>query len=156
LENVPVKTILSVSERPKLDKFDDFYRFFIASVKRDENDFLHSVPIDFLVGENFVVSISNGEVDYFEEFREREKGETSLGKLDAESFTASLLDLHIVSYFRALEDVERRVDRMDDRILKRDLEDEEFLQEMVKLRRDVSKLRRWFLPHRDVFYFDCR
>ena len=41
---------------------------------------------------------------------------------------------------------------MDNRILKRDLKDEEFLNQMVKLRGDVSRLRRWFLPHRDIFY----
>ena len=152
LKNPPIKTILNISERPKLDKFEDFYRFFISSVNPDKEGILRPIPIDYLVGKNFVITISSDEVEYFREFREREKGETRLGGLDTESFVASLLDLHIVSYFRALEDIERSVDKMDDRILKRDLEDEQFLREMVRLRRDVSKLRRWFLPHRDVFY----
>ena len=153
LKDVPFKSILNLSERPKLDKFYDFYHFFIFSVMMDEENILHQVPIDFLIGKNFIITIHDGdEIDYFKEFREREKGETTLGELDTESFVASLLDLHIVTYFRALENIERRVDKMDERILKRDLKDEEFLQDMVRLRRDVSKLRRWFFPHRDVFY----
>ena len=41
---------------------------------------------------------------------------------------------------------------MDEEILRKDLEDEQFLKQMVRLRGEVSKLRRWFLPHRDVFY----
>ncbi len=45
---------------------------------------------------------------------------------------------------------------MDENILRRDLEDEEFLKQMVKLRNEVSKLRRWFLPHRDIFYLLSR
>ena len=32
------------------------------------------------------------------------------------------------------------------------MDDEKFLAQIVKLRGEVSKLRRWFLPHRDVFY----
>ncbi len=152
LQNVPLKSILDVSERPKIDIFDGFFRFFIVSVNTIDDKKIEQVPIDFLVGENFVVSIHDGEVDYFKEFHERENGETQIGELDAESFVSTLLDLHIVSYFRALEDIEEKVDRLDEKVLKTDLEDREFLSEMVELRRSVSNLRRWFLPHRDVFY----
>jgi Mg2+ and Co2+ transporter CorA len=108
--------------------------------------------IDYIVGRNFIVTVHDGPIEYFDEFRTREKGETELGKLDAESFLATLLDLHIVSYFRAMEEIERRVDKFDESILKTDMDPDQLLFEMVKLRRDVSDLRRWLLPHRDVFY----
>jgi magnesium/cobalt transport protein CorA len=152
IEDAPVKSILDVSERPKIDKFENFYRFFIVSVNLSEDGKSDRMPIDFLVGKNYVVTVHDGEVDYFHEFRKREKGETQIGELDAESFVATLLDLHIVSYFRALENLEQKVDRLDEKILRRDLEEQEFLSEVVSLRRTASKLRRWFLPHRDVFY----
>jgi len=60
--------------------------------------------------------------------------------------------LHLVSYFTALENLEKNVDKLDDLILTKDLSDSEFLNEMLELRHQVSKLRRLFLPHRDVFY----
>lgn len=156
IENAPLKSILDISERPKIDKFEDFFRFFIISVKTCDDCKLNPLPIDFLVGKNFAVSIHDDEIDYFAEFREREQGETQIGELDAESFVATLLDLHIVSYFRALEEIELRVDKFDERVLKKDLDTEEFLSEMVELRNAVSKLRRWFMPHRDVFYAFAR
>lgn len=152
LENIPTKSILNISERPKLDKFEHFYRFFIISVEFDEEENLSLIPIDFVVGKNFVITIHKGAVKYYREFIEGEKGETHIGELDAESFIASLLDLHIVSYFRALEKIERRIDKLDEDILKKDLETESFLTDIVALRSDVSRLRRWLLPHRDVFY----
>ncbi|HMS40673.1 MAG TPA: CorA family divalent cation transporter [Pyrinomonadaceae bacterium] len=108
--------------------------------------------IDFLVGKNFVVTVSDCKIGYFDELREREQDETNIGELDAESFVGSLLDLHIVTYFRALEKIEAEVDALDEKILNGETKYEEFLAEMVKLRSNVSKLRRWFLPHRDVFY----
>ena len=152
MENVPLKSLLNVQERPKIDHFEKFYRFFIASVGMNSKGQPKRIPIDFLVGKNFVVTIHDGEVGYFEEFRQLEKGATQIGALNAESFVATLLNMHIVSYFRALEDLEQRVDELDDRILKTDMEDREFLAEMVALRACFAKLRRWFLPHRDVFY----
>jgi len=152
LKNVPLKSILNVSERPKIDVFEGFYRIYIVSVKAENSEKIERLPIDFLVGKNFVITIHNGKVDYFDELREREKGETNLGELDVESFITTLLDLHIVSYFRALEEIEERVDELDETVLQSELETHEFLAEMVRLRQTVSKLRRWFLPHRDVFY----
>lgn len=152
IENVPMKGILRTTERPKIFAFKDYYHFFIISVERDEENNLRRIPIDFLVGKNFVITVHEGDVNYLQEFARREKGENNIGELDSESFVCTMLDLHIVSYFRVLEDIEEAVDRMDNRILRRDLRDEEFLNQMVKLRSDVSRLRRWFLPHRDIFY----
>jgi len=152
LSKVPIKGILRTSERPKIYKFKDFYHFFIISVETEENGKLRSIPIDFLVGKNFVVTVHNGDVKYLQEFERRERGEINIGDLDAESFVATMLDLHIASYFRALEKIDRAVDILDERILKKDLDDNEFLEQTIKLRSYVSKLRRWFLPHRDIFY----
>lgn len=152
LKQAPLKSILNESERPKIDIFQDFYRFFIVSATTNENKKIEKVPIDFLIGKNFVITIHEGDVGYFKAFSELEKGETHIGELDAESFVAALLDLHIVSYFSALEEIEEKVDKLDEKVLQTDIETDEFLKEVVELRKTVTKLRRWFLPHRDVFY----
>jgi magnesium/cobalt transport protein CorA len=156
LKNVPLHKVLITSERPKIEIFEDFYRFFIISVKVSDNGEISKIPIDFLVGKNYVITVNDGEVEFFKELTAREKTETHLGGLDAESFVAMLLDLHIVTYFRALEEIEEKVDKLDHRILRTDIGDHEILTEMVTLRKRVSKMRRWLLPHRDVFYAFAR
>lgn len=152
VENVPCGRVIDDTHRPDLDRFETFFRFCVNSVVVRKDESPERLMIDYIVGKNFVVTISEGEVEYFNDFRKREKGETPIGELDAESFLATLLDLNVVSYFRAIEELERRVDEIDERILKKELETEEFLKDMVGLRRDVSKLRRWLIPHREVFY----
>jgi magnesium/cobalt transport protein CorA len=152
LENVPIHAIMSLTERPTLDNFETYYRFSVSSVERTKSGLLRRIPICYLIGKNFVLTVHDGEIDYFLEFRDREKGETQIGDLDAESFLATLLDLHLVTYFRALERIEDAVDKLDVEILRKDLRDEDFLKETVRLKSDVAKLRRWLLPHRDVFY----
>jgi magnesium/cobalt transport protein CorA len=152
LQNFPLEKVLRDHERPKIDIYKDFFRFSIVSVMTAKNDRIKAIPLDFVVGRNFVLTIHDGEVGYFKEFTELEKGETHIAELDAESFVAALLNLHIVSYFCVLEAIEEKVDEFDETVLQKEIETEDFLAEMVKLRREVSKLRRWFLPHRDVFY----
>jgi magnesium transporter len=151
-EKMPIKGILRTHERPKIYKFKDFYHFYIISVETDAAGKIRPIPIDFLVGKNFVVTVHEGDVRYLQEFTRSVESESHIGDLDAESFVATMLDLHIVSYFRVMEKLEREVDELDDKILLKDLEDDEFIEQMVELRGKVSKLRRWFLPHRDVFY----
>lgn len=152
LENVPCRSIIKGSRRPNIDKFESFFQFCIDSVFSEKRARFEKISIDFIVGKNFVVTIYDGEVDYFHEFRKREKGETTFGELDAESFVATLLDLHIVSYFRALEELELEVDELDETVLKSEMETEKFLAKMGELRRAVALLRRWLMPHRDVIY----
>ena len=151
-KNAPIRDILKNLERPKLEKFENFYRFFLISIEAKDDNKFEVVPIDFVIAKNIVVTIHDREVQFLEEFKDVEKGETHIGELDTESFIASLLDLQIVGYFRAMEKIESRVDKLDHKILTKDLSDDEFLAEMLGLRRDVSKIRRVLLPHRDVFY----
>ena len=151
-EDAPIKSILKDFERPILEKFEHFYRFFIISINADDGGKIEKVPIDFVVAKNIVVTISNKEANYFDEFKNLQKGETHIGGLDTETFVASLLDLHVVGYFRAVEFIEKKVDRLDNRILTRDLNDESFIKEMLELRRMVSRMRQLILPQRDVFY----
>lgn len=152
VKNVPCTKVVKDTGLLDIDRFDTFFRFCVDSVVTEKDASPERLMIDYIVGKNFIVTVHEGEVLYFDEFRKREKGETPIGDLDAESFLATLLDLNIVSYFHAVDEIERRVDETDERILKRHLETDDFIKEMVGLRRDVSRLRRWLMPHREIFY----
>lgn len=137
---------------PQVERYDDFFRFSVDSVLKKENARPESCRVRYIVGKNYVVVMHDGQLDYFDEFREREKGESKLGELDAESFVATLLDVNIVTYFKALDDLEKRVDKLDEEVLKKDFESDKFLERMVALRRETSDLRRWLMPQREVYY----
>jgi Mg2+ and Co2+ transporter CorA len=101
-----------------------------------------------------VVSIHDGDIDFVEELREREKGDTGIGALSAESFAASLLDWLLYTYFKALEVVVREIDGVEVAILSR--RDPSVIRRQVDLlihaRRRVAEIRRLLISHRDVFY----
>ena len=86
-KNAPVKMLLDEQERPNLDKFENFYRLFINSVSIDEKNRLRRVPIDFLVANNIVISIQNGEVDYFERISQSRRRRTAYRRIGYRKFS---------------------------------------------------------------------
>ncbi|MDI1242568.1 MAG: CorA family divalent cation transporter [bacterium] len=137
---------------PDVERYDEFFRFSVDSVLQKDGGGIESCRVRFLVGKNYVVIMHDGQLGYFDEFRQREKGESKIGDLGAESFVATLLDVSLVTYFKAMDDLEKRVDKLDEEVLKKDVDTDKFLERMVALRRETSNLRRWLMPQREVYY----
>lgn len=106
-------------------------------------------PLWVVGGRNVVLSVHATAIGVVDALVERERGDTALGVLSAESFVAALLDWHLSSYFDAVSDFEASVERLETRIL----EDRSHscLPELQQLRRGASRLRRMLAPHRRLF-----
>ncbi|MHB8911237.1 MAG: magnesium transporter CorA family protein [Lysobacter sp.] len=105
--------------------------------------------LGIVAGANFVLSVHHRPVPFIAQLRERERGETELGALSAESFTASLLDWQLSTYFDAVSDFEASVERLEVEILSD--RGNHCLEDLRNLRRGASRLRRMLAPHRALF-----
>ncbi len=103
-----------------------------------------------VAGRNFVLTLHRGPLAILDQLRAREHADTGLGVLSAESFTASLLDRQLESYFEAVSDFEAAVDRLEVAVLASRVQ-RESLPELARLRRTASRLRRMLAPHRSLF-----
>ena len=88
-------------------------------------------------------------VPFLDDFRDRLGPDTEIGRLTAPSFLAALLDWQVGTYFAAVDDLERRVDVLDERALKQSSDD--VLRDMMLMRRRISAIRRTLTPHREVY-----
>jgi magnesium transporter len=102
-----------------------------------------------IAGDNCVVTLHQQPIASLEELREIADGESDVGRLSADSFAASLLDWHLSTYFAATAEFERQVESLEVQIL--DGNGRESLDELRRLRRAASRLRRMLSPHRVVF-----
>lgn len=103
-----------------------------------------------VTGHNFVLTLHREPLRFLDQLRERERADTQLGVLSAESFTASLLDWQLGTYFDAVSRFEAAVDRLEVNLLA-SRRQRECLPELAELRRVVSRLRRRLAPHRNLF-----
>lgn len=141
--------------RPQLSSYGHRFRLTATAAALPRAG-QHVVPhwLTLFAGPNYVVSVHEGGIDFFEELREREKGDTGIGALSAESFVASLLDWLLNTYFQALELVVQEIDRVEVAILAKHIASvtPQLVEVLVQARRRISELRRLLIVHRDVFY----
>jgi magnesium transporter len=137
--------------RPSLENYGACFRIGVYAALDGKGGPCQARPLTLVAGDNFVISVHNGDLPFIEELRRREKGDTKLGELTSESFVASLLDWQLSTYFHAVERLEHTVDEAEVAILGRRATTG-FLRKMVHARQEISELRRLLKPHRDVFY----
>ena len=107
--------------------------------------------LDFVVGDNWVLTVHEDDLQFLRGFRGQDKAETEIGSLSAQALTASLLDWHLESYFAEVSRIELAVDRLDERVLA-EPSSERLLERILAIRRRSSRLRRLLVAQRPVFY----
>ena len=110
-----------------------------------------SDPIIFILGEQWLVTVHKGPVAYFEEFRERDRGESLLGRLTPLALAGSLIDWHLEEFHQEAEQIERQLDELDSQILHQRSRKSP-LVELSKLRRSSARLRSRLEWHRPLVH----
>lgn len=105
--------------------------------------------IDLLASTGIVVTTHRGPVVALQRFVESLSGESSVGALQAAGLLSSLVDEVITGFHEVAEHIERQIDHLDQVALSGDAGGT-FLDELVRVRRRISFLRRTLAPHRDA------
>jgi len=108
-------------------------------------------PITFILGDQWLVTVHKGAVAYFEEFRDRDRGESLLGRLTPLALAGSLIDWHLEEFHQEVEQIQRRLDELDSQILHQRSRKSP-LVELTKLRRSTSRLRSRLEWHRPLVH----
>lgn len=137
-------------DRPRVQNFGDWFLLRVIAVGCARPLQFSGEALTLLVGRNFVVSLHRQPLEYVAQLGERERADTRIGVLSAESFTASLLDWQMTTYFDAVAQLEEEVDRLEVQLLTQPILRER-VPELAVLRRSASRLRRLLAPHRIVY-----
>jgi Mg2+ and Co2+ transporter CorA len=99
---------------PLVRDFEDRFRVRLLLPVQSEGD---PETLDCVVGANWVVTTHPGDLDLLDRFMEPLEGETDLGGLAAPRFLALVFDAVLDRYYAWIEDLERRIDRFDERVI---------------------------------------
>ncbi len=142
-------TLLQPGRRPRLDHYSGYSQFNIKTIEPADEKYV-LVEVDFILAANLIVTVHRKPVRFLNSFDQRVKGDSDLGELDAPAFLGGLLDWHVTSYFRLLEELEMEVDKIDAHAL-RPRHSRDLLRELARLRQRVAFVRRVLTPHREVY-----
>ena len=149
LEPQSIRNLENPIGQPRLDVLERYFEVNVVAIGDDERP----VPMDLLAGPNWVISVHHQKADFLDPFRQQLSGDRELGRIEAPSFLAALLDWQLGTYFKLVDELERGVDVLDERALRGgDREDRtDLLAEMVQLRHRTGRIRRTIAPQREVF-----
>ena len=128
------------------------YLHVTAFVPASDEERTNPVRVTCLVAERWIVTVHEGPVQVFEDFRQRAEGAGQVGLLDGPEFLADLLHWVLAAYLQAFEAIEVALEEFDTRAMKGDHNDaDEELERLVEVRREVSRLRAALVSHREMF-----
>lgn len=144
-----LRELVSPIHRPRVDNFGSYYQFHVpvASSEGAEAD----RRLDLVIGQNWLLTVRDGELDFLKAFRGQDKAETVIGGLSAHALAASLLDWHLETYFAEASAVEMEIDHIDAAALA-EPSSTALLSRMLAVRQQISALRRSLTAQRPVIY----
>lgn len=101
-----------------------------------------------LVGDEWIITHHARPVAFLDENREAIRDARPVGRLSPVQFLVSVLDWHVDSFFRAAEELEAQVDKLDDAALR---SERDLLARLVEMRRRIARVRRVMRPHRETY-----
>ena len=95
-------------------RFCDHGRYIhVTTYAPNEDEEGKLIPLECVVGENWVVTAHDDPIPVLEEFAERVSGSGNTGSLDGPGFLAALLEWVLGSYSAAFERIEQRLEEFD-------------------------------------------
>ena len=107
--------------------------------------------VDCVVSERWLVTLREEQVEVVDRFRAVAEGSGSIGILDGLGFLANLLEWALSSYFDAFEALEQELEEIDARAMSGAASaNDDVLEGLVEMRREVGRLRRALVAHREI------
>ncbi len=140
---------INTEQRPKIDEYEDY----IFGVFR----MLYLNSEDQIVGEHIAMVLLDNCVLVFQEVREdvfdgvRNRIQSKLGRIrarGADYLFFALLDAIIDNYFLVLEQINHRIEVLEDEVYSNPKP--EVAQEIQQLKKEVLKVRRWIFPVKEL------
>lgn len=148
LEHRALVQLGQVHRRSRILRLPERVVLTIGAVDPDDLE-AHRRELDIVVGTNHVITVHDGALGAVTAYAEEIAEERELGRLDAASFTAGVIDAVIASFFRQIETIERDIDGLDELAVRASGRDG-FLDTVLALRRRIARLRRALAPNREA------
>jgi len=149
LHPLVLEDILNTNQRPKTEDYGDYLYIVLRNFNGHGNGALTSEQISIILGKNFVLSFREKESAIFEPVKERLAGNKGrIRKSGADYLVHALIDSIVDNYFIVLENLEEKIDVLEDDLVKKTTP--VTLQAIHDLKREMILLRKSLWPLREA------
>ena len=148
-----IEDALNPVSRVKVDEYPGFLFAIVRGVRlatdTDDPYDLETFNISFFLGHNYLVTVHSGESPAFSEVTERIVRHPEVLQRGVERVMHAIMDSAIDAYFPLLDQIDRFIDEVEDRVFQKF--DQAALEDIFHVKRMVLSLRRHLSPQREVF-----
>jgi magnesium transporter len=153
LHPLSVEDALAANSRPKIEEYPSYLFIIIIGVRfheatPDPYD-LETFDLSFFLGDNFLVTVHDGESAAVNEVAERLDKNPDLLDRGVDRLSHAIMDASVDEYFPLLDKIDEFVDKLEQRVIVEF--DQSALPDIFDVKRLVLSLRRHVGPEREVF-----
>jgi len=144
-----IEDCLHGRQPPKIDNYDGyFFAVMHAVASHDRRAQVKPAELDMFVSRRYVVTFHRAQLKFVETTIDVYHKNHDLFKRGTDFLVYSLMDALVDEYFPLLDDVDGQLSRLETRIFKHP--DQSVLNDLFKLRRGITRIRRIIAPQRDI------
>ena len=150
LHPLVLEDIVNISQRPKIDEYDNYLFVVLKMLYYDADEKIVSEQVSFVLGENYVLSFQESEGDVFDSVRNRIRhAKGRVRTLQADYLLYVLIDAIVDHYFSVIETLGDKIEDFETAIFSGEVDDD-ISQKIQNLKREILRVRRAIFPLREV------
>ncbi|MGB5459494.1 MAG: magnesium/cobalt transporter CorA [Eudoraea sp.] len=145
-----IEDIANTKQRPKLDEHEEYVFVVLKMLYFDQEQNLKFENISFVQGSNYLLSFQESDGDVFDSVRERLRN--SKGRVrsqGADYLLYALMDAIVDNYFNLMEVMGEKIEELEENLFE-EKSNNDLIQEIHNLKREILRIRRAVYPLRDV------
>lgn len=150
LHPLVLEDIVNISQRPKIDEYEDYIFVVLKMLYYDDNAQIVSEQVSFVLGSDYVLTFQESEGDVFDSVRDRiRQGKGRVRNMGADYLLYILVDAVVDHYFHILEILGDKIEDFETAIFGGKVTDDAS-KEIQNLKREILRVRRAIFPLREV------
>ncbi len=140
---------VSAHTLPKYDAYPDYDFFIFRAVNVNLNEHgIDTTKLAVFLSDRFIFTVHDGLEQTVDTVRDRLPNDARLMVEGTDFLLYSIIDLLVDMHFPIIDEIEDRVDAIQDRMFTRPRQD--LLDEVLHFKRDLNQLRRHSVPQREL------
>jgi len=149
-----VEDTLETRNQPKVEAFPDYLYFIVHGIKPEETSSANFLTkeLDGYLGDNYVVTFHDERFKSIKAVKHQIRTSTFACRRGAAYLLHQILDQIVDLYMPVLDDFDSSITELEDRVFALKKGDDAILEEIMDLRRSVTRLKRISARQLDVLY----
>jgi len=150
LHPLTLEDIVNLSQRPKIDEYDDYLFIVLKMLYYNENEDIITEQVSFILGNNYVLTFQEAEGDVFDSVRDRIRfNKGRIRGLGSDYLLYALIDSVTDQYFAIIETLGNKIEDLEDNLFNGQSQNEVSIQ-IQDLKREILRVRRAIFPLREI------